>query len=318
MKMYYLGIDLGGTFIKAGVVDEKGNIIRKDSIETELPEGVDHVASRMAEVALKVIADAGLTVADIEYAGVAAPGQADCERGIMIYCSSIPFLNYPLAAKISELTGIKKVYIENDANAAAKGEAAVGMAKGSKNSIMITIGTGIGGGFIIDGKLYTGFNFAAAEVGHMVIIPDGPECQCGRKGCWEKLASATALIRMAREEMANHPESVMWKLCNNNLSEVNAKIPFDAKRQGDVAAIKAIDKWTHYLALGLTNLINLLQPEVITIGGGVSKEGDYLLDNVRKIIEKEQYSRNGDKQTKIVKAALGNDAGIVGAAMLGL
>ncbi|NLN55695.1 MAG: ROK family protein [Clostridiales bacterium] len=315
--MYYLGIDLGGTFIKAGIVDENGGIIRKDSIETELPKGVDHVVERMGEISLKVIADAGLKVSDIGYAGVAAPGQADNQKGIMIYCSSIPFLNYPLAERISALTGIKKVYIENDANAAAKGESAVGEAKGYKNSIMITIGTGIGGGFIIDGKLYAGFNFAAAEVGHMVIDHNGPECQCGRKGCWEKLASATALIKTAREEMANHPDSVMWKICKNNLSEVNAKTPFDAKRQGDAAGTKVVDRFTCYLALGLTNLINLLQPEIITIGGGVSNEGDYLLDGVRKIVEKEQYSRHGEHKTKILKAALGNDAGIIGAAMLG-
>lgn len=315
--MYYLGIDLGGTFIKAAVVDENGSILHKDSLPTEVDQGVDHVASRIAEIALKVISDGGYKVSDIEYAGVASPGTADCESGIMIYCSSIPFLNYPLAERISTLTGIKKVYIENDANAAAKGEAAVGNAKGYKTSIMVTLGTGIGGGIIIDGKLYTGFNFAAAEIGHMVIDPSGPECQCGRKGCWEKLASATALIRMAREEMAENPDSLMWQLCGGDLSKVDAKIPFDAKKAGDAAGARVVDKFVYYLACGLTNMIDILQPEVITIGGGVCNQGDYLLDPVREIISKEQYSRNGKNVTKIVRAALGNDAGVIGAAMLG-
>lgn len=316
--MYYLGIDLGGTFIKAGIVDENGKILHKDSITTEVEQGVDHVSARMGEIALKVIKDFGLSVSDIEYAGVASPGTADCGKGIMVYCSSIPFLKYPLASVISKLTGINKVYIENDANAAAKGEAAVGRAKGYKNSVMITLGTGIGGGIIMDGKVYTGFNFAAAEVGHMVIDPSGPECQCGRKGCWEKLASATALIRMAREEMSHHPDSAMWKLCGNNLSKVDAKVPFDAKREGDEAGTRVVDKFIYYLACGLTNIIDLLQPEIITIGGGVCNEGDYLLDPVRKIVEKEQYSRHCDDKTLIVRAELGNDAGIIGAAMLGV
>ena len=272
---------------------------------------------RMAEISLKVIAAAGLTVNDIEYAGVASPGTADNAKGEMVYCSSFPFLHYPLASKIAERTGIKKVYIENDANAAAKGEAAVGAAKGYATSVMITLGTGIGGGFIFDGRIYTGFNFAAAEVGHMVIDPSGPECQCGRKGCWEKLASATAMIRMAREEMESHPGSVMWELCGGNKDKMDAKIPFDAKKLGDEAGTKAVDKFIYYLACGLTNIIDLLQPEIITIGGGVCNQGDYLLDPVREIIAREQYSRHGERTTKIVRAALGNDAGMIGAAMLG-
>ena len=315
--MYYLGIDLGGTFIKAGVVDENGAIIIKDQLATEVSGGAAHIVDRMARIALKVIADAGLTVADMEYAGVASPGTADIAKGEMVYCSSFPFLHYPLAAEFSKRTGIEKVYIENDANAAAKGEAAVGAAKGYASSVMITLGTGIGGGFVFDGKIYTGFNFAAAEVGHMVIDPSGPECQCGRKGCWEKLASATAMIRMAREEMASHPESLMWELCGGDLEKVDPKIPFDAKRAGDESGARVVDKFVYYLACGLTNIIDLLEPEIITIGGGVCNQGDYLLDPVREIVGREQYSRHGERTTKIVRAALGNDAGMIGAAMLG-
>lgn len=316
--MYYLGIDLGGTFIKAGVVDEKGGIIYKESFETEAEKGADHIAERIAFACLAAIRGAGLSAKDIEYIGVASPGTADSEKGIMIYCSSLPFLNYPLSKKIASLTGINDVYIENDANAAAKGESSHGRAKGYANSVMVTLGTGIGGGIIIGGKIYEGFNFAAAEIGHMVIDPQGPPCQCGRKGCWEKLASATSLIRMSREEMAKKPESLMWGLCGNDLSKVDAKTPFDASRLGDEAGAAVVEKFVFYLSLGLINLINLLQPEIITIGGGVSGEGEYLLEPVRKIVEKEQYSRYGDKKTLIVKAALGNDAGIIGAASLGL
>lgn len=316
--MYYLGIDLGGTFIKAGVVDKDGNILHKVSLSTEVEKGAEHIVSQIAKAAAQAADAAGVPLSSLQCAGIASPGTADREKGVIVYCSSMPFLNFPLAQKVAARTGIDKVYVENDANAAAWGESVFGAAKGYQNSVMLTLGTGIGGGIMIGGSIYAGANFAAAEVGHMVIDPAGPECQCGRKGCFEKLASATALIRFTREEMAKHPDSVMWRLCHNDLSQVDAKISFDARRLGDEGGTRATEKFIYYLSLGITNIINLLQPEIITIGGGVSNEGDYLLNPVREIIAKKQYSRYSEKKTIVQKAALGNDAGVIGAAMLGM
>lgn len=316
--MYYIGIDLGGTNIKGGICDENGSILLKDSVKTNSENGIEYITSAMADLCLSLVEKAGLKISDIEYAGVATPGTADDTTGKIVYCSSLPFLDYPLAEKISLLTGIKKVHIENDANAAAKGEATVGMAKGYKSSILITLGTGVGGGFVFEDKLYTGCNFAAFEVGHMVLdASNGPECPCGRKGCFEQFSSATGLVRMTREAMTAHPDSLLWKLCENDLSNVSARTAFIAQREKDPVGDSVIKKYIGYLACGLVNMINLFQPEIITIGGGVCNEGEYLLNPLMEIIEREQYSRHSTVKTKIAIAKLGNDAGIIGAAMLG-
>ncbi len=316
--MYYIGIDLGGTNIKAGVCDENGKILIKDSVKTHVEKGLEYVVDAMSGLALDLVKRQGLTVDDIEYIGVATPGTADDSTGIIVYCSSIPFRAYPLAEKMSEKTGIKIVHIENDANAAAKGEATVGSAKGYNSSLLITLGTGVGGGFVYNGKLFTGCNFAAFEVGHMVINADnGPDCDCSRRGCWEKLASATALERMTREAMEAHRESSMWKLCDGDIANASARTAFIAQREGDKTGDEVVRKYIGYLACGLVNMINILQPEIITIGGGVCNEGKYLLDPLLEIIEREQYSRYGSRKTKIAIASLGNDAGLIGAAMLG-
>ena len=315
--MYYLGIDLGGMSIKAGVCDDNGNILVKDTCVTVRDEDGDRIIDDMAKLCLKVIADAGLTIDDIEYAGIASPGSADSEKGIIIYAATLPFLNYPIAAKLSEKTGIKKIYIDNDANAAAKGEATYGAAKGYKDSLLITIGTGVGGGIIIDGKIYSGFNFSGAELGHMVIVKDGDECPCGRKGCMECYASATGLIKITKRVMLENKDSVMWKICENDIEKANGKTCFDGMLEGDAAAKAVFDEYVGYLACGVINFINIFQPEVLSIGGGISKQGEVLLAPLREIVEREQYSRYSDKKTLIKTAALENDAGIIGAASLG-
>ncbi len=315
--MYYLGIDLGGMSIKAGVCDDNGNILVKDTCVTVRNEDGDRIINDMANLCLKVIADANLTVSDIEYAGIASPGSADCQRGIIIYAATLPFLNYPIAEKLSERTGIKKIYVENDANAAAKGEATFGAAKGHKTSVLVTLGTGVGGGVIIDGKVYTGFNFSGGELGHMVIEKDGVLCPCGRKGCMEAYASASGLIRMTKEQMMEDKSSIMWELCDGDIEKVNGKTAFDAKRANDPSGIAVVDKYVGYLACGIVNFINIFQPEVLSIGGGICKEGENLLAPLREIIAKEEYSRHNDKKTLLNIAKLGNDAGIIGAASLG-
>lgn len=316
--MYYLGVDLGGTGIKAGICDENGKILYKETCPTDSARGGEGIVSDMAALCLRVIKECSLTIEDIEYAGVASPGTADSERGVIVYASTLPFLNFPLAARLSELTGIKKVYIDNDANAAAMGEAAFGAAKGCKDSVMITLGTGVGGGIIIDRKVYSGFNFAGAEVGHIVIIHGGEECTCGRKGCWESYASATALVAQTKEMMRANPDSLMWELCGGDINNAGGRTSFDAMRKGDPAGRKTVDNYIGYIACGLINMINIFQPEILSIGGGISNERDYLLKPLKEIVDREQYSRHSEKKTDIRIAMLGNDAGIIGAASLGI
>ena len=211
----------------------------------------------------------------------------------------------------------KPVYVENDANAAAYGEYVAGAGKGHNSLVCITLGTGVGGGVVTDGKILTGFNYAGAELGHTVIEVDGVQCSCGRKGCFEAYSSATGLIRMTKEAMEKDKNSSMWDLVRERNNKVSARISYDAMRLGDKSATEVVDKFTKYLAVGLTNVINIFQPEVLCIGGGVCNEGDALLNPVKEIVAKEVYTRNSPKNTEIVIAKLGNDAGIIGAAFLG-
>ena len=315
--MYYIGVDLGGTNIAAGIVDEKGNLLRKASVPTGAEREADEVIKDMAALCKKLVDEQGITVDDIEYAGVATPGTADHDNGIVVYANNLRFLNYPLADKLKEFLGVKKVLIENDANAAAKGEAACGAAKGYANSVMITLGTGLGGGIIIDNKIYSGFNYAGAELGHMVIEVDGLPCSCGRKGCWEAYSSATGLINMTKVKLAETKDTVMHEMVAHD-GKVSGRTAFDAMRKGDKAAKEVVDKYIYYLAMGIVNIINIFQPEVLVIGGGICNEKHYLTDPLMDIVDKEQYSRNSTKKTEIRIATLGNDAGIIGAAMLGM
>ena len=206
----------------------------------------------------------------------------------------------------------KPAFIENDANAAAYGEYVAGAAKGAKNAVCITLGTGVGGGIIIDGKIYCGSNFGGAEIGHTVISVDGPQCTCGRKGCFEVYSSATGLIRMTKEAIAENPDSMMA-----DEEKISGRTAFDYMRKGDKAAKGVVDKYIKYLAAGITNTINIFQPDVLCIGGGVCNEGDPLLLPMKEIVARENYTRNSPKNAEIVIAKLGNDAGIIGAAFLG-
>lgn len=317
--MYYIGVDLGGTNIAVGIVNENGDLLRKSSVPTGADREPDLIIKDMAELCRKLVAEEGLQVSDIEYAGIATPGTADSDTGIVVYANNLPFLNYPLAAKLKEFLGVKKVLIENDANAAAKGEAACGAAKGFKDSVMITLGTGLGGGIVIDNKVYSGFNHAGAELGHIVIDLNGKSCSCGRKGCWEAYSSATGLINMTKEKLASVKDTVMHEMVEKE-GKVSGRTAFDAMRKGDKAAKEVVDEYIYDLAMGITNIINIFQPEVLVIGGGICNEKEYLTKPLQEIIDREQYSRNNpeDLKTKVRIAALGNDAGIIGAAMLGL
>lgn len=312
---YYVGIDLGGTNIVAGVVDEEYNIIAKASIKTNCPRPEKEIADDMAKTALQAVKNAGLTIDDIEWIGVGTPGIANSSTGIIEYSNNLGFKNTPMVKYIRE-TIDKPVFIENDANAAAYGEYVAGAAKGAKNAVCITLGTGVGSGIIVDGKIYSGSNFAGGEIGHTVIEVDGAQCSCGRKGCFEAYSSATGLIRMSKEAMEQFPDSIMNKMAEEK-GKVTARTSFDAMRAGDKPAKDVVDKYIKYLAAGITNVINIFQPDVLCIGGGVCNEGDPLLLPVKALVKEEVYTRNSEKNAEIVIAKLGNDAGIIGAAFLG-
>ncbi len=313
---YYIGIDLGGTNIVAGVVDEDYNIIAKASTKTNLPRPEKEIADDMVKVSVQAVKEAGITMDDIQWIGVGTPGIANSDEGIVEYSCNLGFNNTPLRKYIGDATG-KNVYVENDANAAAYGEFVAGAAKGANTAVCITLGTGVGGGIVIDGKIYAGSNFAGAEIGHMVIEVDGPQCTCGRKGCFEVFSSATGLIRMTKEAMEADKDTVMHTITAERNGKVTARTSFDAMKQGDKTAKEVVDKFIKYLAAGITNTINIFQPDILCIGGGVCNEGDTLLLPVKELVKQEVYTKNSKKNTEIVIAKLGNDAGIIGAAFLG-
>ena len=317
--MYYLGIDLGGTNIAVGLVDENLEIVLKDSVKTLTSRPTSEIIDDMASLCKSLVERVGITFDEVEYLGVAAPGSIDPVNGIVRYSNNVKMSNYPLADELRSRLPIRKVYLENDANAAALGEAKAGAGKGYSNLVMITLGTGVGGGIVIDGKLYSGFNHCGAELGHTVIEVDGRVCSCGRKGCFEAYSSATGLVNMTKEKMTEDETSLMWKLVNNNLEKVNGRTAFDAAKKGDESGLAVVNMYIKYLACGLTNLVNIFQPEVLCIGGGVCGEGDYLLKPLVEIVRKSEYgAENQTNFSQIKIAELGNNAGIIGAAALGL
>ena len=315
--MYRVGIDLGGTNISVGVIDEKFNIIGRGKLKTNLPRSFDEIFPNIVEAVNMAAEDAGISMHDVLSIGVGAPGAINVESGVVESSSNLGFYNVPLKAELQKVLG-KTVFLTNDANCAALAEKMLGAGKGVKDLIVITLGTGIGGGIFVNDKMLTGVNGSAGEIGHIVIENDGVECSCGRKGCWEKYASATAIGRQTKEVLMKdkHKESYMWELIGNDISKVNGRTAFDAMKNGDNLGKQIVDKYIDYLACGITNLINLFQPQVLCIGGGMSNEGNALLLPVIERVEKQRYSIHSSKQTKICIAELKNDAGIIGAALL--
>lgn len=314
--MYRLGIDLGGTNIVAGVVDENFKIVATAKRKTNCPRPAEEIVNDMAEISLEAIAKAGLEAKDIVSAGVGSPGSINPTEGIVVYSNNLGFFNLELSALLKEKTGID-FYLDNDANAAAYGELIAGAGKGVNNFVMLTLGTGVGGGVIIDGRMLTGSNYAGAELGHTVVDINGQMCSCGRQGCFEAYASATALIRQTKQAMVKYPNSIMWDIVKGNIDAVNGLTAFDAMRKGDEAGKAVVDKYIYYLSVGVSNMINIFQPEILCIGGGVSKEGDNIIVPLQKMVDGENYARLMEKKAVIKAAELGNDAGIIGAAYLG-
>lgn len=312
----YLGVDLGGINIAVGLVDENYRILHKDSVPTGRLRSFEEIMKDMAELCRKVTEEAGYRMEDVSSIGIGSPGTPDVVEKRVIYTNNIVnFVDVNLEKELQKYFPGMAVYVENDANAAAYGEILAGAAKEFSSAVVVTLGTGVGGGVIIDNKIYAGFNHAGSEVGHMVIIKDGVPCTCGRKGCFEVYASATALIRETAEMIEKYPDSIIHEMIDRNPENINGKTAFDAAEKGDAAGCEIIKQYVEYLGTGISNLINIFQPEAIVIGGGISKQGENLLVPLREYVKKNCYT-HGVPESKIMTAKLGNDAGIIGAAML--
>ncbi len=313
--MYRIGVDLGGTNIAVGVVSPDMKIIGKSSVKTNIPRPADEIFDDIAKAVDMAVENAGIQMNEVSSVGVGTPGTVNKNNGYIEFANNLGFNQVPAKDMLEERIG-KPVYLDNDANCAALGEAVAGVGKGAKNFVAITLGTGVGSGIIIDGKIINGANFAAGEMGHTVICFDGKQCNCGRKGCWEQYASATALIAQTKEKMLLDHDSAMWKIVEGNIENVNGRTAFDAMRMNDPSACEVVDKYISYVAAGLVNIINALQPEFICVGGGIANEKETLLAPIREHVDRERYSHYSTRQTEIVSAELGNNAGIIGAALL--
>ena len=317
--MYRIGIDLGGTNIAAGIVNDKFEIVAQDSTPTLVGRPGEEIVDDIAMLCQKLCDKIGVTADDVASVGIASPGVVDDETGCVVCAYNLDFFGFPILRLLGERFPAKEFHIENDANAAAWGEAIVGAAKGAKSSVMITLGTGVGGGIVADNKVFKGFNNAAGELGHIVIEVDGRPCTCGRKGCWEAYSSATGLINMTTEKLEECEKAGRKTLMTELVAEkgrVTGRTAFDAWRKGDEAAKEVVDLYIKHLACGLTNMVNIFQPEVLSIGGGVSNEGQSLIDAITPFVRAEQYGGDVVALTQLRIATLGNDAGIIGAAAL--
>ncbi len=313
--MYRIGVDLGGTNIAVGVVSEDMKIIGRGKVKTRCPRPAAEIFDDIALAVEMAIKDAGISMDEVVSVGVGTPGSVNKDTGYIEFANNLGFDNVPAKEMLEERIG-KTVYLDNDANCAALGEAIAGVGKGVGNFVAVTLGTGVGSGIIVNGKIVSGVNYAAGEMGHTVIVVNGKQCNCGRKGCWEQYASATALISQTKEAMLADKESKMWQLVNGNIDVASGRTAFDAMRLGDATAKKVVDDYIYYVTVGVINIINTFQPEFVCIGGGISHEGETLLAPMREHIKNECYSIHAKKQTKVVAAELGNDAGIFGAALL--
>lgn len=309
--MYNIGIDLGGTNIAVGLVDEAHNLVYQTSEPTNLPKSPERLADDIHALVVRMLTDRGLTEADVHCAGIGIPGTVNQAEGTVEYANNFGFDNVPFVRLLQERFSCR-LLAANDAGAAAWGEYLAGCGKGVKSMVAMTLGTGVGGGIVLNGRLWGGCNAAAGEMGHMVIHTGGRPCTCGRKGCLEAYASATALVQRATEAVADAPESLLAK------GPIDGRAVFAAAKAGDETAARVLDEFITDLAEGVTNIINILQPELLCIGGGLSGAGAQLLDPLRKKVTPMIYSRYSRRNTRLELASLGNAAGIIGAAGLDL
>ncbi|MDR3345326.1 MAG: ROK family protein [Oscillospiraceae bacterium] len=315
--MYRIGIDLGGTNIAVGVVDAQKQIVGRGLRKTNSPRPYEQVFADIVAAAEDAIVNAGITLGDVASIGLGTPGSIDKRSGMITYANNLEFHDVPAVETLRGHFG-KPVFLDNDANAAALGECCAGAGRDENvdSFVMITLGTGVGSGIIIDGKILRGINYAAGEMGHMVIIKDGSRCTCGRRGCWESYSSARALVQQTRDIMRANQDSLMWQLCDDSYDNISGQTAFRAAERGDEPGKLVVKNYIAFLAAGIVNIINIFQPAMVCIGGGIGKEGETLLEPLRHAVVRERYSRGADRQTELVTAVLGNDAGILGAALL--
>lgn len=313
--MYLIGIDVGGMSIKGGIVNKiDGKIIEQYSIPTTKYSKEYSISEDIAKVIDYLIVKTGIKFEQIVGIGIGQPGSVDSERGIIRYANNIALENVPVVAELQEKYSVP-IYINNDANCAALGEYVFGAGRGYKDIVFITLGTGVGSGIIIDGKLFEGRSSAGAEAGHMVIQVNGEPCTCGRKGCWEAYASATALIRQTKAKMELCPDSLMHKIAQEE-GKISGKTAFKAAKEGDVAGQEVVDTYINYISEGLINMANIFRPDAILIGGGISNEKEYLTKPLQKLMDSVAFGGGFNPKVIVKTASLQNDAGILGAAAL--
>lgn len=311
--MNSIGIDLGGTNIKGALVSAQGEILKEHSVPTCAPLGPEAVAARIGAVIEALCA--GEAPGSIGGVGVGCPGTVDDESGIVRLAANLGFANFDLRGALGAHTALP-IRLGNDANVAALGEARFGVGRDAESAIVVTLGTGVGGGVVLGGRMLTGYTGAASELGHMVIAGGGEECTCGRRGCFEAYSSATALIRDTKRAMAAHPESLLHTIAAEN-GGVDGRTAFAAKARGDAAGAAVVDDYIDHLADGLANLVNIFFPEVIALSGGVANQGEALLAPLRERVRTRSFgSKYAAKHTRLALCSLGYRAGVIGAAML--
>ena len=313
--MVYLGIDVGGTGLKVGVVDENGRVLAQGETPTLVGRPYQEIIRDMATCSLKTLEGAGYTVDDVVSVGIGIPGIADAKTGVVVFCTNLGWKDIPLREELQKYID-KPVYIDNDATVAGYAESVAGVSAGCHSSVFVTLGTGVGGGIVIGGRPWSGFHGIGSEIGHMTMEIDGEPCTCGNYGCVERYTSATAIIRMARQAVLQHPESMIYALCGGDVDAITAKMVFDAAKEGDSIGTKVFRKYVDNLSIALYSIIAFLDPEMIVLGGGVSRAGAFLLDAVRERLPRYLLFKSMP-YSRIELAQLGADAGIIGAAMLG-
>lgn len=311
--MYSIGIDVGGTNLVAGLLDIEGNMIGKATLPTDANREIDEIMNDLVNVCENLLEQQNVSKSTIDFIGICVPGIVDVATNTFVYTGNLPFDNTD-PKKYFEGRFDCPIYTGNDANTACYGEYIAGSAKNAHTAVMITLGTGVGGGYVDNSRILSGSYNMGCELGHISLCVGGEQCTCGRKGCWEAYSSATALIREIKKSIENNENGLLSKLAKEK-GKVTAKIAFDAEEQGDEEAIRIVEDYYMYLAEGIGNVINTFDPEVIIIGGGISAQGDKLIKRLKEKLNDIVFG--GKVNCELVIATLGNDAGIVGAGMLG-
>lgn len=312
---FYIGVEIGVRNIAIGIIDKNQKLVRKVSTPTDKDKSFEGVIKDIYELIEKAIDEEGLELKQIKSIGVGCPGITDNDKGIVLRNYSLNFENANIRHELQKYINVP-VYVENDANCVAISEYLLGAAYGTSSSLTIKIGNGIGGGLIIDGSIYNGFNFGGTEFGHMVINQNGRQCTCGRKGCWEMYASASALIEETKKVTAENPDSIIMSLVNNDINQINETTAYEAAKQGDIYAKKVFDDFIEVLAEGIANIVNILMPSVVIIAGPINKLGESLSKPLISLLSQKIYCK-GLKLPEFKMAETGGGAIILGAAMLG-